>query len=116
MRELEQKYIGELDGVASAPKRCDRLTFDEPWQSRAFGMVLALSEGKTIVFEDFRQSLIATIGQWEKGHDLHDETWEYYEQWLAAFEALAVTRGLITKTELDARTVEFENRTRTELI
>lgn len=116
MREIEQKYVEQLDGVASAPRRCDRLSFDEPWQSRAFGMVLAFCEEKTIVFEDFRQSLISTIGTWEKEHDLHDATWEYYEQWLKAFEALAFQRGFVTQQELDARTAEFQNRTRAELI
>ncbi|NRG16243.1 nitrile hydratase accessory protein [Rhizobiales bacterium] len=115
MQNLEQSYIDTLNGsVAEPPRRCDRLTFDEPWQSRAFGMVLALSEDKVFDYEDFRQSLIATISDWEKGHSVDDQSWEYYEQWLRAFERLAVSRGLVSAEEIDRRTEEFRNKTRTE--
>ena len=37
----------------------------------------------------------------------HDPPLEYYQQWLAALEQLAVTMGLVTAEELDRRTGEI---------
>ncbi len=60
--------------------------------------------------------LIKTIGGWDKAHAPDDETWNYYEQWLSAFEALILERGLVSADELDRRTDEFQSRTRDEVI
>ncbi|WP_424988330.1 nitrile hydratase accessory protein [Microbulbifer sp. S227A] len=105
---MEERFVKGLEGSKAAPpKRCDRLQFDEPWQSRAFGIVLAFSEEKVIDYEDFRKNLINAIGDWENSHDLNDESWVYYEQWLAALENLAIQKGMVTKDEIDQRTDEI---------
>lgn len=105
---MEDRFVKGLEGsVAAPPKRCDRLQFDEPWQSRAFGIVLAFTEGKVIDYEDFRVNLIKSIGDWEKSHALDDKSWVYYEQWLAALERLALDKGMVTREELDQRTEEI---------
>ncbi len=109
-------YVDDLTGREAIPRNCESLKFDEPWQGRAFGMVLALAEAKSYPYEDFRKSLISTIGEWDKTHEPGDETWSYYEQWLAAFEKLALAKGLVTPEELDQRTEEFLHRTRDEVI
>lgn len=116
MESLDRNVINNFEGVAELPRRCDRLTFDEPWQCRAFGMVLAMAEDKRFPYEDFRQSLIATIGDWESEHKLDDKSWEYYEQWLCAFESLVVARQYVTTAELDKRTEEFLSGERKETI
>lgn len=100
----------------TVPLECDRLTFDEPWKARAFGMALALVEGKSFEFEQFRQSLIKSIAEWEAGHNLDDDSWEYYEQWLSALERIVIEHGIVTSQELDERTQEFVHRTREEVI
>lgn len=105
---MEARFVKGLEGsLAAPPKRCDRLQFDEPWQSRAFGIVLAFAEEKVIDYEDFRASLIKSIGEWEASHALDDKSWEYYEQWLAALERLAIEKGMVTAEELDKRTEEI---------
>lgn len=109
-------YVNDLTGRGAIPRNCESLQFEEPWQGRAFGMALALAEAKSYQWEDFRQSLIGTIGAWDKDHAPDDETWNYYEQWLAAFEKLALAKGLIEPDELDKRTEEFLHRTRDEVI
>ncbi|MCJ8143689.1 nitrile hydratase accessory protein [Ancylobacter sp. A5.8] len=109
-------YIEDLTGREAIPRNCESLKFDEPWQGRAFGMVLALAEAKSYPYEDFRKSLISTIGEWDKTHVPGDETWSYYEHWLAAFEKLVLEKGLIDHGELDRRTEEFLHRTRDEVI
>ncbi|WP_411957799.1 nitrile hydratase accessory protein [Paracoccus homiensis] len=107
---MEERFVKGLEGSKAAPpKRCDRLQFDEPWQSRAFGIVLAFSEEKVIDYEDFRRNLIKSIGDWENSHDLNDASWVYYEQWLAALEQLAIDKGMVTRDELDQRTTEITN-------
>lgn len=117
MSEVRNEYVDRLRAGAEAPPRSgDRLVFDEPWHARAFGLVLALAETNAYQFEDFRQSLIATIGRWEATHEVDDPSWEYYEQWLAAFERLVVALGIVTPQEIDGRTEEFQSRTRDEVI
>lgn len=105
---MEDRFVSKFkDSGVEPPKRCDRLQFDEPWQSRAFGIVLAFSEEKVIDYEDFRRNLIKSIADWEKSHELDDKSWVYYEQWLAALEQLAVDKGMVTRSELDKRTDEI---------
>ncbi|BEU25608.1 nitrile hydratase accessory protein [Paraburkholderia caribensis] len=112
-----REKLGLLNsGMSAPPMVCDSLQFEEPWQSRLFGLALALSEAGTYPWESFRQSLISTIGAWEKGHALDDPTWRYYEQYLGAFEKLVTDLGLVDPDTLDKRTEEFRLRTRKEVI
>ncbi|WP_158275567.1 nitrile hydratase accessory protein [Maritimibacter sp. 55A14] len=107
---MEARFVKGFEGSgAEPPKRCARLQFDEPWQSRAFGIVLAFSEERIINYEDFRQNLIGAIADWEGSHDLDDGTWVYYEQWLTALEKLAIENGMVTKEEVDKRTEEISS-------
>lgn len=97
--------MGERSGVrADPPRKNGELVFEEPWQGRAFGMAVALSEDQCYGWEDFRQQLIAQIAD----ADARDDPAGYYERWLAAFERLLAERGIISTDELDERTFEFE--------
>jgi nitrile hydratase accessory protein len=114
---LSENYAEELrDGRDALPRNCESLHFEEPWQGRAFGMALALANAKAYQWEEFRLSLISTIGNWDQAHEANDPTWNYYEQWLSAFEKLVLEQGLISPQELDRRTEEFRTRTREEVI
>ena len=114
---LAENYVDDMKGGRDAlPRNCESLLFEEPWQGRAFGMALALANAKAYQWESFRQSLISTIGNWDQTHEASDPTWNYYEQWLSAFEKLVLGSGLISPEELDHRTEEFRTRTREEVI
>jgi nitrile hydratase accessory protein len=89
---------------ADPPRKNGELIFEEPWESRAFGMAVALNEGQCYPWDDFRHRLIAQIAD----ADSHDDPAGYYERWLAAFEQLLDDNGIISKDELDERTFEFE--------
>ncbi|MEM6867874.1 MAG: nitrile hydratase accessory protein, partial [Cyanobacteria bacterium P01_C01_bin.121] len=52
--------------------------------------------------EDFRQTLIATIAEWEATHELDDPEWDYYQCWLAALEKLVVATGVVEAEEWQA--------------
>jgi hypothetical protein len=64
-----------------APRRNGELAFDEPWQSRVFGLAAAVVEHAYAGdWEPFRQRLIATIAA--------EPERPYWESWTAALEAL----------------------------
>jgi nitrile hydratase accessory protein len=122
-------FIHEMRDEGAPPRRNGELVFDEPWEGRAFGMAIALSEKGYYPWEEFRSRLIQTIGQWEHEHaadlaeqeiDPHDPAhcghpeWSYYGQWLATFESLLLDRGMVGKEELDRRTQEFMTTRRDE--
>jgi nitrile hydratase accessory protein len=105
------RLIADMTGPAAAPRKNGELVFDAPWQGRAFGMAVALNEGGTYDWEEFRRRLIARIGDSEARGDGAT----YYEQWLAAFESLLADRGLVSHEELEERTFQFEFGERDEV-
>lgn len=73
----------------------ERLAFAEPWNARAFALVLALSERGLFTLKDFQAELIASIGGHEKtGCITTDE--EYYTHWIEALTALLQRRELLS--------------------
>ena len=89
---------------ADAPRRNGDLVFEERWQSRALGIVVALTEQRICDYEEFRQRLIASIGKWDKEHAATPEAvYHYYERWLESLERLVTERGLLTEAEIHRR-------------
>jgi nitrile hydratase accessory protein len=87
-----------LTGVAALPRSNGELVFSEPWESRVFGMAVALCNQGGYSWDEFREQLIAEIGA-AGGEDEQD----YYGRWLAAFENLLISRRIVTGAEVDAR-------------
>jgi nitrile hydratase accessory protein len=84
----------DVDGLAAPPRSNGELVFAEPWQSRAFGMAMALNQAGAIDWEEFRQELIAQIAGWESTAR-PDACFSYYGCWLAALERVLVARSLV---------------------
>ena len=99
-----ERLIADMSGPAAMPRRNGELVFAEPWQGRAFGMAVALSEGGAFSWEEFRQALIAEIAVAER----REAPFEYYEVWLATFERLLAAKGLVSTGELDEAAYQFE--------
>src|SRR5215813_6296164 len=97
-------YLLDASGPAAPPRDNGELVFRAPWESKAFGLALALNEAGLIDWEDFRQALIREIGDWEAAHP-SGEGWSYYECWLRALERTASARGLVDPRALDERAV-----------
>ena len=57
--------VAHMEGVAALPRRNGELVFDEPWESRAFGLAVTASEAGAYEWEEFRQGLIAEVASWE---------------------------------------------------
>jgi nitrile hydratase accessory protein len=85
------------------PRENGALSFAQAWERSAFAVALALAREGHFEWEDFRQQLIASIGDWEGRHALDDPSWSYYEQWLNALEAVVVAAGLASHEEIAAR-------------
>lgn len=100
-----------MEGAAALPRKNGELVFAAPWEGRAFGMAVALSEARLLDWEQFRQGLIAEIAEDEAhGHDA-----AYYEQWLASFEHLLVAKGIVTPEEIERRAAELASGERDEV-
>lgn len=81
------------------PRRNGELVFDTPWESRAFGLAVALSEAGLVEWEHFRTRLVEKIQDWER-ESPGGERWSYYERWHDTLERLLVDSGVVTADEL----------------
>jgi nitrile hydratase accessory protein len=92
----------DLAGPAAPPRRNGELVFEAPWESRLFGVTLALCRGGRFEWEEFRRALIAAIADWERGGH-SPEDWSYYRCWAAALERVLAEKKLCAPPELDER-------------
>jgi nitrile hydratase accessory protein len=84
--------------VSDPPRANGELVFAEPWESRAFGIALALQERGVLDYEEFRALVI---------RELEARPGPYYERWQAALERVLAGQGLVLPGELDARAAAF---------
>ena len=69
--------------------------FAEPWQARAFALVLKLAERSHFTSSEWTAALSGQVAGDDGSH--------YYEHWLAALEKLVVEKGLADVTALKTR-------------
>lgn len=106
-RVKSERLVADMGGSAALPRRNGELVFETPWESHAFGLAIALSEGGHYDWEEFRQRLISEIGDWERSDEDERAVWDYYRHWLASFESLLKDRGLVSEEEIDERAAEL---------
>lgn len=78
-----------LDAVPSIPRDRDEPVFREPWEARAFALVVALHERGLFTWSEWAE----TLGR-ELAGDPGDDGSRYYEHWLAALETISAAKGL----------------------
>ena len=78
--------LATASGPAALPRKNGELVFEAPWQSRAFGLAIALHDAGAIDFEEFRERLIAEIAAHELEHGTDGDGGRYYEHWLDALQ------------------------------
>ena len=102
--------VADPDGPAAPPRANGELVFEEPWESRAFGVAVALHDARVLDFEVFRARLIEEIGAWEAAQGSSADGYRYYERWLEALERSLLERGLVDPGRIDAfrRALEHE--------
>ncbi|MDH3598937.1 MAG: nitrile hydratase accessory protein [Candidatus Tectomicrobia bacterium] len=103
MAEEAKRHIADMTGPLAIPRQNGEPTFQSPWEARAFGIAVVLSEQDVYAWRDFSQSLAAQIAHAEQyGMDSG-----YYERWYAALEQLVTSRGIITQEEIDQRATAY---------
>ena len=93
------------EGPAAPPRANGELVFDAPWQSRIFGVTLALHESGRFEWPAFQSRLIEAIARHEA--DLGGGAYQYYECWLEAFRQLANDEGWLDASALESLEAEL---------
>ena len=97
--------IREMDGAAALPRANGELIFEAPWESRAFGIAVALEAQGNYSWRQFRDELVDEIAAAEAG--AFEST--YYERWLVSLEKLLLKLEVVTPQEIEARHAEYES-------
>lgn len=99
----------DIEGVAAPPRSNGELVFSAPWESRTFGMAMALYDAGAFVWDDFRDALVARISAWEADPP-EGECYSYYQCWQAALEDVLAAKGLVSHDTLVARGADLAAR------
>jgi nitrile hydratase accessory protein len=95
--------LATASGPAAPPRKNGELVFEAPWQSRAFGLAIALHDAGAIDFEEFRERLIAEIAAHELEHGTDGDGGRYYEHWLDALQHVVGEQQLVAPAEIGER-------------
>ena len=94
------------DGPGAPPRANGEVVFEEPWQRRAFGLAVSLSEEGAYEWSVFQQALIARIGV----ADVSDAPFDYWRCWLGALEDVVDETGLAGRAAVDERSAALAAR------
>lgn len=83
------------------------LSFDAPWQARAFGIALALRDRDAVDWTDFQERFVDNVRATDPDRMQAAVESVYYERWLETVEELVVDAGVVDEAEIDRRTEEF---------
>lgn len=97
------RKIADAETTVALPRRNGELVFEAPWETRAFGLAVALCEKGVYEWREFSAALASRIAAAEKENDPSD----YYARWVASLEELAIEKGLVIRGQLTARTEQF---------
>ena len=95
----------DVSGPAAPPRRNGELVFASPWESRVFGVTVALVEAGRFTWDEFRARLIAALARTPDGA-------RYYDSWTVALEELLVAKCICTVAEIASRERELATRPR----
>ena len=85
-----------MEDSIQLPRKNGELVFESPWEARAFGIAVALSEAGQYPWRDFGEALASEVRRAEDEQE--DST--YYERWLKALHKVAVVKGLVSVEEV----------------
>ncbi len=98
--------VTAADGPAALPRRNGELVFRAPWESRAFGVAIALHDAGAIDFETFRLRLIVEIADHADDRGVGEDGVDYYERWLDALQCLLVEQEILSEAEIGERSYD----------
>lgn len=100
---MTSERVLDVSGPAAPPRRNGELVFASPWESRVFGVTVALVEAGRFTWDEFRARLIAALARAPDGA-------RYYDSWTVALEELLVVKGICTVAEIARRERELAAR------
>ena len=100
MSGVEHEIVAP-DAPAAPPRTNGELVFSEPWESRSFGIAVALHDTGVVDFEAFRARLIEEIATWEASNAEVARDYRYYERWLTALERTLLAEQIVDAAALD---------------
>ncbi len=108
MDKAADNQIAGMGGAEALPRKNGELVFEMPWESRAFGLAVSLSDAGIVDWPEFREALVSAIRESESQKDGRS----YYEQWLSALENVALKKGMVTEESLQGRMQWLEEESR----
>lgn len=99
MEDLADRIAAEINSPAAIPRRNGEPVFNEPWESRVFGMAIGLCQHGLYGWDEFREHLIADISSADARHE--DST--YYERFLRVLQRLLVEKQICLDEEIGQR-------------
>jgi len=96
----ERDRVLPQTGPGAPPRANGELVFAAPWESRVFGVTLALYEAGRFEWSEFQSRLIAAIARHEA--ERGDGEYQYYACWLEAFQNLATDKAWLDGEALAA--------------
>jgi nitrile hydratase accessory protein len=90
----------DMEGPLALPRRNGELVFDAPWESRAFGLAVALHERGAFEWPEFQSRLAEAVA--------HSGDGPYYRSWVAALERLLLDKDVLERRQVEARAAQFE--------
>jgi nitrile hydratase accessory protein len=96
----------DVEGPAAPPRSNGELVFAAPWESRAFGLAMALHDGGLFDWESFRRQLIAAVARAEAAGG----EFSYYRCWLEALQTLLGAAGLVDSASVEELAARLAGR------
>ncbi|HEV7535816.1 MAG TPA: nitrile hydratase accessory protein [Acidimicrobiia bacterium] len=96
----------DVEGPAAPPRSNGELVFAAPWESRAFGLAMALHDGGLFEWESFRRQLIAAVARAEAAGG----EFSYYRCWLEALQTLLDSSGLVDSASVEELAARLAGR------
>jgi nitrile hydratase accessory protein len=96
---MSSAEVEAMEAVPAIPRNADGPVFREPWEARAFAMVLALHDSGVFTWGEWAAALGAEISRAQAAGD-PDSGETYYRHWLAALERMVAAKGVTTAQAL----------------
>jgi len=98
----DREGVLDAEGPAAPPRTNGELVFHAPWESRIFGLTMALYDQGRFEWDEFRDRLIEAIATAESRLE-SDAPFHYYACWLQALQGLLAAKGLCAPSALSER-------------
>ena len=81
----------------------DDVKFAEPWEARAFAIVVQMADAGVFTWAEWVRVFSAEVAEATAAQARGEPATSYYEQWLRAAEKLMIDKGLTSQAQLAAR-------------